>query len=67
MGVRKNRSFFFPRKNRSLFSDAHAGNVLSSVTQARARDAVYFKSTKYVKGTPEKAVITEVIPAEISK
>ena len=40
---------------------------LSLFQKARARDAVYFKATKYVKGSPEAAVITEVIPAEIPK
>ena len=40
---------------------------LSLIQKARARDAVYFKATKYVKGSPEAAVITEVIPAEIPK
>ena len=50
------------------FFPSECSHVLSLFfKQARARDAVYFKSTKYVKGTPEKAVITEVIPAEIPK
>ena len=40
---------------------------LSLSTKARARDAVYFKSTKYVKGAPEAAVVTEVVPAELPK
>ena len=40
---------------------------LSLIQKARARDAVYFKATKYVKGSPEAAVITEVIPAERPK
>ena len=40
---------------------------LSLFQKARARDAVYFKATKYVKGSPEAAVIAEVIPAEIPK
>jgi|TARA_B110000483_G_scaffold20749_2_gene23295 F-type H+-transporting ATPase subunit epsilon len=40
---------------------------LSLFQKARARDAVYFKATKYVKGSPEAAVITEVIPAERPK
>ena len=40
---------------------------LSFSTKARARDAVYFKSTKYVKGAPEAAVVTEVVPAELPK
>ena len=44
-----------------------ADTSLSLFQKARARDAVYFKAQKYVKGSPEAAVITEVIPAEIPK
>ena len=44
-----------------------ADNSLFLIQKARARDAVYFKATKYVKGSPEAAVITEVIPAERPK
>ena len=51
------------RKTHSLFLSFS----LSLSTKARARDAVYFKSTKYVKGAPEAAVVTEVVPAELPK
>ena len=54
-------SLSLSRKTHSLFLS------LSLSTKARARDAVYFKSTKYVKGAPEAAVVTEVVPAELPK
>ena len=48
----------FPRLTSFLYLSRNG------IKQARVRDAVYFKQTKYVKGTPESAVVTEVIPAE---
>ena len=61
---------FRSRIDRSIFLFPvafFADTSLSLFQKARARDAVYFKAQKYVKGSPEAAVITEVIPAEIPK
>lgn len=55
----------FPLPRKAFSADNSLS--LSLFQKARARDAVYFKATKYVKGSPEAAVITEVIPAEIPK
>ena len=58
------------RESIDPFSSSRSLSLLTPLSlfqKARARDAVYFKAQKYVKGSPEAAVITEVIPAEIPK
>ena len=58
-GLDLSLSFSLSKDSLSLFS--------LSFYKGSSSDAVYFKSTKYVKGAPEAAVVTEVVPAELPK